>query len=527
MLTARGEEADRIVGLELGADDYVTKPFSPRELVARVRTVLRRATAAAPADERLVVRRPRDRRRPRARCASDGEALRLTAKEFDLLWFLASHPRQVFSRDQLMDARLGLRGRARHRHRHRPRAAAAREDRGRSVAAAAPPDGLGRRLPVRAVIALALVVALATLAVGLGVALALRLLPTVRLQLIGLALVAVVAAARRRARCRGWSCSTWATTSKILAVAAAAASRRSVAALLLARLDRDRASSGCGERPPTSPPAISALARPSGGPRELARARATRSTRWRRTSSGSSTRAASSSPGRATTCGRRSRRCRRCSRRSRTGSPSRTTTCRRCASRCGALAVLVDDLFELARIDAGRARRSSCARPSCADVVESCLRGARGGGATRSASGSRRSAATGHGAVRAGEGRARALQPAHERASPHAVRRRGGGARRARAERGARHRRGHGRGARRRGAGADVRPLLARRPARPPAGGAGLGLAIARGLVEAQGGRIWAENRPRAARASPSRSPRRRRRRSTAYACTIQTFGST
>ncbi len=102
MLTARGEESDRIVGLELGADDYVAKPFSPRELAARVRTVLRRAA-------------PEPRRHGQLRFGEleldaasrevrkAGRPLRLTAKEFDLLWFLASHPRQVFSRAQLMD----------------------------------------------------------------------------------------------------------------------------------------------------------------------------------------------------------------------------------------------------------------------------------------------------------------------------------------------------------------------------------------------------------------------------------------
>ncbi|MGH2995140.1 MAG: response regulator [Gaiellaceae bacterium] len=102
LLTARGEEADRIVGLELGADDYVTKPFSPRELVARVRTVLRRTSPSVGKAERLSfegLEIDATSREVRKR----GELLRLTAREFDLLWFLANHPRQVFSRDLLMD----------------------------------------------------------------------------------------------------------------------------------------------------------------------------------------------------------------------------------------------------------------------------------------------------------------------------------------------------------------------------------------------------------------------------------------
>ena len=101
MLTARGEESDRIVGLELGADDYVTKPFSPRELAARVRSVLRRSTAVTPSDEKLAfgdVELERETREAR----KAGARIRLTAKEFDLLWFLASHPRRVFSREDLM-----------------------------------------------------------------------------------------------------------------------------------------------------------------------------------------------------------------------------------------------------------------------------------------------------------------------------------------------------------------------------------------------------------------------------------------
>jgi two-component system response regulator ResD len=101
MLTARGEEADRIVGLELGADDYVTKPFSPRELAARVRTVLRRAAPREAPEERLVYDDLAVDAATRE-VTRGGRELRLTAKEFDLLWFLASHPRRVFSRDQLM-----------------------------------------------------------------------------------------------------------------------------------------------------------------------------------------------------------------------------------------------------------------------------------------------------------------------------------------------------------------------------------------------------------------------------------------
>jgi DNA-binding response OmpR family regulator len=101
MLTARGEEADRIVGLDLGADDYVTKPFSPRELVARVRSVLRRSPEAR-SPQRIefgdLVIDHGTREVSRA-----GEPVRLTAREFDLLWFLASNPRMVFSRDHLMD----------------------------------------------------------------------------------------------------------------------------------------------------------------------------------------------------------------------------------------------------------------------------------------------------------------------------------------------------------------------------------------------------------------------------------------
>ena len=101
LLTARVEEADRIVGLELGADDYVTKPFSPRVRATRVKTVLRRARPAEPPVERVSVG-PLELDSATRQACREGEPLTLTAKEFDLLWFLASNPGRVFSRDQLM-----------------------------------------------------------------------------------------------------------------------------------------------------------------------------------------------------------------------------------------------------------------------------------------------------------------------------------------------------------------------------------------------------------------------------------------
>jgi DNA-binding response OmpR family regulator len=102
MLTARGEESDRIVGLELGADDYVTKPFSPRELAVRVRAVLRRATAPGAREEKLTFAGLEIDAASRE-VTKRGEPLRLTAKEFDVLYFLASNPRRVFSREHLME----------------------------------------------------------------------------------------------------------------------------------------------------------------------------------------------------------------------------------------------------------------------------------------------------------------------------------------------------------------------------------------------------------------------------------------
>jgi two-component system, OmpR family, response regulator ResD len=105
MLTARGDEDDRIVGLELGADDYVSKPFSPRELVSRVRAVLRRAQAtdlpsAAPSvlesGDLCVDVRAREVRRA-------GRLVALTSREFELLAFLMTHARRAFSREELLE----------------------------------------------------------------------------------------------------------------------------------------------------------------------------------------------------------------------------------------------------------------------------------------------------------------------------------------------------------------------------------------------------------------------------------------
>jgi len=105
MLTARSQETDRIAGLEMGADDYVTKPFSPQELVSRVRAVLRRARPSG-ADEPIERALTFDDLviDPQTHLAIlNGVEKTLTAKEFELLWWLARHPRQVFSRDHLLE----------------------------------------------------------------------------------------------------------------------------------------------------------------------------------------------------------------------------------------------------------------------------------------------------------------------------------------------------------------------------------------------------------------------------------------
>jgi DNA-binding response OmpR family regulator len=109
MLTARGEPLDRILGLEMGADDYLPKPFSPRELVARVRAVLRRADAStAPAPDEVV--RAGDVTLDVARMRADvaGRTIDLTATEFTLLLTLTRQPGRIFTRSQLLDAVHGI-----------------------------------------------------------------------------------------------------------------------------------------------------------------------------------------------------------------------------------------------------------------------------------------------------------------------------------------------------------------------------------------------------------------------------------
>ena len=102
LLTARTEEPDRVLGLELGADDYVVKPFSPRELVARVRSVLRRSAPVVQTNELLEFESLRIDEQARV-VTLDGVEVEMTPKEFDLLAFLARSPRQVFSRSQLLE----------------------------------------------------------------------------------------------------------------------------------------------------------------------------------------------------------------------------------------------------------------------------------------------------------------------------------------------------------------------------------------------------------------------------------------
>ena len=104
MLTARVDEVDRVLGLEIGADDYVTKPFSPRELLARIKAVLRRAAYVPDPDEQQVLTLPGvSISRVSREVVIGDEHVELTPKEFDLLWFLASNRNRVFTREQLLE----------------------------------------------------------------------------------------------------------------------------------------------------------------------------------------------------------------------------------------------------------------------------------------------------------------------------------------------------------------------------------------------------------------------------------------
>jgi DNA-binding response OmpR family regulator len=109
MLTARDDELDKLLGLELGADDYLTKPFSPRELVARVRAVLRRVDAGSrPADEEIVRAGDLTLDVPRMRAELNGRSVDLTPTEFQLVAALARQPGRIFTRSQLLDAVHGV-----------------------------------------------------------------------------------------------------------------------------------------------------------------------------------------------------------------------------------------------------------------------------------------------------------------------------------------------------------------------------------------------------------------------------------
>lgn len=108
MLTAKSEESDKLVGLELGADDYVTKPFSLKEVVARVKTILRRHEKPLPPPQTILKFKDLEIDPEKHEVRSGGKNVELTAKEFQLLYYLASNPGRVFGRDRLLDAVWGI-----------------------------------------------------------------------------------------------------------------------------------------------------------------------------------------------------------------------------------------------------------------------------------------------------------------------------------------------------------------------------------------------------------------------------------
>lgn len=109
MLTARRDEVDRIAGLEMGADDYILKPFSPQEVVSRVRAVLRRTNPQPDETSQQSLDFPSMIIDPQTRLVTiDGDEITLTAKEFDTLWLLAQHPRQVFTRNHVLERVWGI-----------------------------------------------------------------------------------------------------------------------------------------------------------------------------------------------------------------------------------------------------------------------------------------------------------------------------------------------------------------------------------------------------------------------------------
>ena len=460
MLTARGEAADRIVGLELGADDYVTKPFSPRELAIRVRNVLKRAesppqTAAKTItfDELTIDGAARE-------VTLSGAPVRLTGKEFDLLFFLASQPARGVLPEAVDGSCLGVRSCSRHGHGDGAHPPVALEDRARSVSPSASRDALGRRLQVRSVIHLAIVVALSTLAVGLLGAVALRRLSAVRAQLAAFGLLAVLLPLAA-VLLSGWVMFHMGADVKILAVAAAAAaSAVAVALVLAASITRPLEQlSASADRLAQGDLTVRA---PTGGPRELARLGSSFNAMAAELESLFDARreliAAASHDLR---------------------TPVASITAMLEAIEDGLaqpeeylaplqeharrLASLVDDLFELARIDAG-ALSHELQIVAVAPLVDSCVRGveavARARGVTLGPT-ARRSATR---PLRARPGRTRSPEPAHQRPPTHPLRRRDRRQARRRRRSRNRQRRGHRQRPHRRGGPPHVRPLLAQRP---------------------------------------------------------------